>query len=89
MEQINKSKISLYGIISAVAFIYLILNEHLGISVPIFFIIQFAVLFYVSQNYEAVNTKGLLMMVPIFIISLLDRNSIIFSEKPILFRRKR
>ena len=70
MEQINKSKISLYGIISAVAFIYLILNEHLGISVPIFFIIQFAVLFYVSQNYEAVNTKGLLMMVPIFIISL-------------------
>ena len=70
MEQINKSKISLYGIISAVAFMYLILNNGLGISVPVFFVIQFAVLFIISQNNEAVNIKGLLMMIPIFIISL-------------------
>lgn len=70
MEQTIKSKISLYGIISAIAFMYLILSNGLGISVPIFFIIQFLVLFITTQNNEAVNVKGLLMMVPVFIISL-------------------
>ncbi len=70
MDSKIKTKISLYGIISAVAFIYLILSNGLGISVPVFFIIQFVVLFFTTQNNEEVNAKGLLMMVPIFIISL-------------------
>ena len=71
MEQTIKSKLSLYGIISAIAFIYLILNENLGISVPIFFIIQFALLFSIAKNSEGVmDVKGLFMLIPIFIISL-------------------
>ena len=71
MEQTNKLKISLYGIISALAFIYLILNEKLGISVPVFFIIQFALLFFIAKNSKgAIYVKGLFMLIPIFIISL-------------------
>ena len=71
MEQTIKSKLSLYGIISALAFIYLILNENLGISVPVFFIIQFALLFFIAKNSKgAIYVKGLFMLIPIFIISL-------------------
>lgn len=70
MDQKIKLKLSFYGIVSAIAFIYLIMNNGLGISVPTFFVIQFVVLFIISQNNEDVNIKGLLMMIPIFIISL-------------------
>lgn len=71
MEQTIKSKLLLYGIISAVASIYLILTNNPGISVPVFFAIQFVVLFFIVKNNErAVNNKGLLMLIPIFIISL-------------------
>ncbi len=70
MDSKIKTKLSLYGIISAIAFMYLILNNGLGLSVPVFFIIQFIVLFFITKNNEEVNVKGLLMMVPIFIISL-------------------
>lgn len=71
MDDRIKSKISFYGIVSAIAFIYLILTPNPGISVPIFFVIQFAVLFLIARNNEGViNIKGLLLMIPIFIISL-------------------
>lgn len=70
MEQTIKSKISLYGFISGITFIYLILNDSLGISVPLFFVIQFILFFMVSQNNEEVNLKGLLILAPVFIISL-------------------
>jgi hypothetical protein len=70
MEQKIKSKISFYGIISAITFIYLILTDYPGVSAPIFFIIQFFVLFLIAKDTGVVNIKGLLVLVPIFIISL-------------------
>lgn len=71
MEQKIKTKLSFYGIISAIAFIYLILTNKPGISAPVFFVIQFAVLFFIAKNNGGViNKKGLLMLIPIFIISL-------------------
>lgn len=70
MDKGIKSKISLYGIISAIAFVYLILTSNPGISFPVFFIIQFAVLFIIAKsNSDTINMKGLLMLIPIFIIS--------------------
>ncbi len=71
MDNKIKSKLSFYGIISAIAFIYLILTNNPGVSFPIFFVIQFAVLFFIAKNNEdVINVKGLLLMIPIFIISL-------------------
>lgn len=66
-----KTKLSFYGIISAIAFIYLILTNNPSISFPIFFVVQFAVLFLIARGSAGViNIKGLLLMIPIFIISL-------------------
>ena len=71
MEQKIKSKLSLYGIVSALTFIYLILTNNPGISAPLFFIIQFVILFFIVENNKGlVNIKGLFMLIPIFIISL-------------------
>ena len=71
MDNKIKSKLSFYGIISAIAFIYLILTNNPSVSFPIFFVIQFAVLFFIAKNNEdVINVKGLLLMIPIFIISL-------------------
>lgn len=50
MEQRIKSKLSLYGIVSALTFIYLILTNNPGISAPVFFVIQFVILFYIAKN---------------------------------------
>ena len=57
MEQTIKSKISLYGFISGITFIYLILNDSFGISVPLYFVTQFILFYMVSQNKEAVNKR--------------------------------
>jgi hypothetical protein len=71
MEQKIKSKLSLYGIVSALTFIYLILTNNPGISAPLFFVIQFVILFYIAKNKGGiVNIKVLFMLIPIFIISL-------------------
>jgi hypothetical protein len=71
MDNKIKSELSFYGIISAIAFIYLILTNNPGVSFPIFFVIQFAVLYFIAKNSEdVINAKGLLLMIPIFIISL-------------------
>lgn len=71
MEEKIKLSLSLYGIISAVSFVYLILNDYPGISIPIFFAIQFASLYFIVKNKDEVkNIKGLLFMVPIIVISL-------------------
>lgn len=70
MERKIKLKLSFYGIISAITFIYFILTYNPGISVPIFFIVQFVVLFFIAKNNDSFNIKGLLMIIPIFIISL-------------------
>lgn len=66
-----KLKLSFYGIISAISFIYLILTPNPGISISIFFVIQLVVLFLiVKNNMDVINIKGLLLMIPTFIISL-------------------
>ena len=71
MESRFKTKISLYGIISGLTFIYLILANNPSISFPIYFIIQFVVLIYIARNSDGlINIKGLFLMIPIFIISL-------------------
>jgi hypothetical protein len=71
MNDKTKMRLSIYGIISAVSFVYLILNDFPGISIPIFFIIQLVTLYFIVKNKEDIkNTKGLLLMIPIIIISL-------------------
>jgi len=86
MEQKIKASLSIYGIISALSFIYLILTENPGISVPLFFIIQSALLYYIGMNNkERVNIKGLLMLVPIFIMALNSFISANFIMRPTNF----
>lgn len=71
MDDKIKARLSCYGIISAIAFIYLILTPNPGVSAPLFFIIQFAVLFVIARSsVDVINVKGLLMLIPIFIMSL-------------------
>ncbi|MPM12279.1 hypothetical protein SDC9_58631 [bioreactor metagenome] len=71
MDNSIKIKLSAYGLLSAVSFIYLILTHNPGISVPVFTIIQFVSIFtLIYKREEAKNKKGLLMFVPIFILSL-------------------
>lgn len=71
MEDRMKFKLSLYGIISALTFIFLILASNPGISIPLFFLIQFVCLYLIVKNTDEIkNVKGIFMMVPIFIISL-------------------
>lgn len=71
MDNSIKIKLSIYGLLSAVSFIYLILTHNPGISVPVFTIIQFVSIFtLIYKREEAKNKKGLLMFVPIFILSL-------------------
>lgn len=71
MDNSIKIKLSIYGLLSAVSFIYLILTHNPGISVPVFTIIQFVSIFtLIYKREEAKNKKGLLMFIPIFILSL-------------------
>ena len=72
MEKKIKVSLSVYGIISALSFIYLILADSPpGIGIPTFFVIQSAMLYYIGLNNKGwVNLKGLFMLVPMFIIAL-------------------
>lgn len=71
MENSMKIKLSAYGLISAVSFIYLILPNNPGISVLIFTAIQIISIYTVIKNREEVkNIKGLYIFIPIFILSL-------------------
>jgi len=71
MENYIKVKLSLYGFISAISFAYLILQLRPGISVPLFIIIQFISIYYVVINRKEIkNNKGILMIIPIFILAL-------------------
>lgn len=71
MEDRIKLRLSLYGIISAATYIYLILTPNPGISIPIFILIQLVSLILIIKNTEKIkNSKGIMVMVPILIISL-------------------
>ncbi|HAQ39952.1 MAG TPA: hypothetical protein DCM73_03345 [Clostridiales bacterium] len=70
MESRVKIRLSLYGIISAITYMYLLLTTSPGVSVPVFILIQFCLISFIVKDREKVNNKGILMMIPIFIISL-------------------
>ncbi|WP_326906692.1 DUF4153 domain-containing protein [Sedimentibacter sp. MB31-C6] len=71
MDSKIKVRLSLYGILSTITYIYLILTPNPGISVPVFIIIQFVSVFFIVKNKKEVkNNKGILIMIPIFVLSL-------------------
>lgn len=71
MENKIKLKLSTYGIVSAASYVYLVLADNPGISVPLFFLIQAVSLYLVLKNQgEVKDIRGMILMVPIFIISL-------------------
>jgi hypothetical protein len=65
MEKTLQNKLLLYALISAVSFIFLIMHDYAGISVPLFFILQFACWYWLVPQ-----KKALWLFAPIFIISL-------------------
>ncbi|MGL4606325.1 MAG: DUF4153 domain-containing protein [Eubacteriaceae bacterium] len=65
MEKLLKIKLLLYLLVSAFSFIYLILLELPGLSVPIFILIQFIALFFLIPK-----KKPLFTFIPIFILGL-------------------
>jgi hypothetical protein len=66
-----KIKLSLYGLISALSCIFLLMTVMPGISVPIFVIIQFiSICLIIKDRREIKNKNGILIMIPIFILSL-------------------
>ena len=65
MTKSQKIKLILYAVISAIGFAYLVLVQNSGIGVVIFCLLQFAMLWFVTQN-----KKRLILFVPIFFMSL-------------------
>lgn len=73
-----KLNVSIYGIVSAITFICLILTQTPGISVFLFFLIQISSLIIILKNRIGdKNLKGLFLMLPILIIAL---NSFVSSS---------
>ncbi len=65
MEKTLQNKLLLYALVSAVSFIFLIMPDYAGISVPLFIILQFACWYWLAPQKQA-----LWLFVPIFILSL-------------------
>jgi len=65
MEKTLQNKLLLYALISAVSIIFLIMPDYAAVSVPLFFILQFACWFWLAPK-----KKPLWLFVPIFILSL-------------------
>lgn len=65
MEKTLQNRLLLYALISAVSFVYLIMADSAGVSVPLFIILQFVCWFYLTPR-----KKPLWVFVPIFILSL-------------------
>lgn len=65
MEKTLKNRLLIYALISAISFVYFILPNNAGISVPLFIILQLACWFYLAPK-----KKPLWLFVPIFIISM-------------------
>ncbi|WP_313164989.1 DUF4173 domain-containing protein [Sedimentibacter sp.] len=71
MENRTRINLLLYAALSAITFIFLIMTYNPGISIPLFFLIQIAAIYFVIRNrVEVKNFRGILWMVPILIISL-------------------
>lgn len=65
MEAASKRNLLIYALVSAISFIYLIMQTRAGIGVPIFVIIQFAFWYYLTPK-----NKSLWVFIPIFILAL-------------------
>jgi len=65
MEKTSQNKLLLYALVTAVSFIFLIMPDYAGISVPLFIILQFACWYWLAPQ-----KKALWLFVPIFILSL-------------------
>ncbi|WP_312699751.1 DUF4173 domain-containing protein [Sedimentibacter sp.] len=86
MESRMRINLLLYAALSAVTFIFLILVPNPGISIPLFFLVQLAAVYYVIRKREEVkNFRGILWMVPIIIISLNRLISAVNLWSPINF----
>ena len=71
MDDKIKIRLALYGAISGATYIYLMMAPNPGISVPVFIIIQFVCLYLILKNKKQIkNPRGLLVMIPIFMVSL-------------------
>ncbi len=71
MENSIKIKLSVYGILSCISYIYLIMQPRPGISVPIFMMIQLISIFYTIKGHKDIKNKyGIAIFIPIIIISL-------------------
>lgn len=71
MENKIKLSLSIYGLISAISFIFLILIPDPGISISLFIILQFISIYLITKKREeVVNKSAIFMMLPIFILSL-------------------
>ena len=64
IEMPLKIKLLLYAVVSALSFSYLIMPENAGISVPLFSIVQFALLWFIVPD-----RKRLMFFIPVFIMS--------------------
>ncbi len=69
MDSRTKIRLSLYAVLSAATFICFIMTPNPGISIPLFILVQFAAIYFVIRNRD-INSKGILFMIPIFVISL-------------------
>lgn len=65
MDKSLKLRLIIYGIISAISFSYLVLPEDAGVSVPVFTVLQFTMLWFIAPS-----KKRLIFLVPVFIMSL-------------------
>lgn len=71
MDSLIKKKLITYGIISGVLYPVLVKLLYPGIGTPLFAVIQTILLYYLTKNREEIiNKKALLMLIPIFILSL-------------------
>lgn len=65
MEKRMKSKLLCYGLLSFVSFVYLVLPENVGVSMPVFAAIQLACLYFLVPD-----RKSLWKFIPVVILSL-------------------
>ena len=50
MEKTMRNKLLLYALISAVGLVLLVMTDHAGISVPLFFVLQFACWYWLAPE---------------------------------------
>lgn len=72
IEQVQiKQRLIIYAILSGLSFAYMILVTFSGLGMPVFAILQLALIYYLTKDRaEVKNKKALFMFIPIFILTL-------------------